>query len=320
MLFHKELAELPLDPNEKFILIVVLAVLMLFVVYFELRILRRKSKESKRVAFVKDEAFNAVLTTRSVIVALQRQGTNTDKAQRLVDEAKLALQRGEYRTCKDICDQAKTELTNPGKSEAPKKTRALKTAASNEEAEPERDALVRMADEIIATGDSRKTSELYTGTRLQSDKDGNYLSSKFEINTAKVNIQSACDRGEDASVAQKLLADAEKAFAAGSYTKALSLAIKSRKSVNQVAEEEAIKLKKNPESEDEEERDAETPAEETSEEPPGECGSCGAALDADDAFCHKCGARVEFERECAGCGTIAKAEDTFCRKCGSKID
>ena len=311
-----------MSPTEKFILIVVLAVLMLFVVYFELKILRRKSKESRSEALVKDEAFNAVLTTRSVIVALQRQGTNTDKAQRLVDEAKRALQSGEYRTCKDICDQAKTELTNPGKGENTKKTRALKTAASNEESEPEpeRDALVRMADEIIARGDSRKTSDLYTGTKLQSDPDGNYLSSKFEINTAKVNIQNACDRGEDASVAQKLLTAAEKAFAAGSYTKALSLAIKSRKSVNEVADEEAIKLKRNPESEDEEEQIAETPAEETSDEPAGECNSCGAVLDADDMFCHKCGTRVEFERECAGCGTTAKAEDTFCRKCGSKVD
>ena len=318
MLFCKELAEL--SPAEKYILIVALAVLMLFVVYFELKVLRRKSKESRRAALVKDEAFNAVLTTRSVIVALQRQGTNTDKAQRLVDEAKRALQREEYRTCKDICDQAKTELTNPGKSDALKKTRALKTAASTEEAEPEKDALVRMADEIIATSDSRRTSELYAGTRLQSDHDGNYLSAKFEINTAKVNIQNACDRGEDASIAQKLLADAEKAFAAGSYTKALSLAIKSRKSVNEVAEDEAIKLKKDPESEDEGGQDAETPAEETSEESAGECESCGAALDEDDAFCHKCGTRVEFERECAGCGTTAKAEDTFCRKCGSKVD
>jgi RNA polymerase subunit RPABC4/transcription elongation factor Spt4 len=320
MLFHKELAELPLDPNEKFILIVVLAVLMLFVVYFELKILRRKSKEAKSVAFVKDEAFNAVLTTRSVIVALQRQGTNTDKAQRLVDEAKRALQRGEYRTCKDICDQAKTELTNPGKSETPKKTRALKTAISAEEDEPERDALVRMADDILKSDDSRKTSELYTGTKLQSGPDGNYLSAKFEISTAKVNIKDASGRGDDTFVARSLLADAEKAFAAGSFTKALSLAIKSRKSVNEVAEEEAIKLKRNPESEDEEEQSVETPAEEPSEEPALECSSCGAVLDEDDTFCHKCGTRVEFERECAGCGTIAKAEDTFCRKCGSKID
>jgi len=320
MLFRKELAELPPITSDKLILLVVLALAMLFVVYFELKVLRGKSKESRRAALAKDEAFNSVLTTRSVIVALQRQGTNTDKAQSLVEEAKRALQREDYRTCKDICDQAKTELTNPGNSETPKKTRALKAAISAEEGEPERDALVRMADDILKSGDSRKTSELYTGTKLQSGPDGNYLSAKFEISTAKVNIKDASGRGDDTSVSQNLLADAEKAFAAGSYTKALSLAIKSRKSVNEVAEEEAIKLKKNPESEDEGEQDAETPAEETSEEPALECSSCGAVLDDDDTFCHKCGARVEFERECAGCGTIAKAEDTFCRKCGSKID
>jgi hypothetical protein len=321
LLFSKELAELPPITSDKLILLVALALLMIFVVYFELKILRRKSKEARRVSVIKDDAFNAVLTTRSVIVSLQRQGANTDKAQRLVDEAKMALQRGEYRACKDICDQAKTELTNPGRSEmTSKKTRALKAAAPDEEAEPERDAFVRMADDIVASGDSRRTDEQYAGTRLRSDPDGNYLSAKFEINKASANIKDASDRGDDASVARSLLADAEKAFAAGSYTKALSLAIKSRKSVNEIAEEEAIKLRTDAGSEDGEEHDAETSAAETSEEPTLECRSCGSVLDEDDAFCHKCGTRVEFERECAGCGTTAKMEDTFCRKCGSKLD
>jgi len=320
LLFRKELAELPPITSDKLILIVALAVVMLFVVYFELRILRRKSKEARSAGLVKDEAFNAVLTTRSVIVALQRQGTSTDKAERLVDQAKMALQRGEYGTCKDYCDEAKKELTNPGKSEAPKKTRALKIALPDEEAEPERDALVRMADEIVSSDDSRRTSELYAGTKLQSDKDDNYLSAKFEMNKAKANIQDARSRGQDISVAKNLLTDAEKAFATGNYTKALSLSIKSRKSVNEIAEDEAIKLKADPGIEDGEVMGEEAPAEDAPEEPAAACGSCGAALDADDAFCHKCGTRVEFDRECTGCGTIAKAQDTFCRKCGSKLD
>ncbi len=114
---------------------------------------------------------------------------------------------------------------------------------------------MRMADEINSSGDSRKTSDLYTGTRLQSDGDQNYMSAKFEMNAATVSIQKARDRGEDTSVAEGLLADAEKAFAARGYTKALSLAIKSRKSVNAVAEEEAIKLKKAPEGDEGEESD-----------------------------------------------------------------
>jgi RNA polymerase subunit RPABC4/transcription elongation factor Spt4 len=316
MLFRKELAQLPPLTSDKIILLIVLALLFFFVVYFELRILRTKSKEVRRASLAKDEAFNAVLTTRSVIVALQRQGTNADKAQRLVDEAKLKLQRGDYKSCKDLCDEAKTELTNPGQTRAPNKTRSLKAAASSDEAEPDRDALLRMADEIVSSGDSRKTSDLYAGTRLQTDQDGNYLSARFEINKAKSDIQSAYDRGDDTSVAQNLLTDAEKAFAAGTYTKALSLAIKSRKSVHQVAENETIKLKTGPETDE----SARTTAEEISERSADACRSCGAVLDPDDAFCHKCGTRVDFERECEACGTVAKAEDTFCRKCGSKMD
>lgn len=309
----------PLTPD-RLVLIVALALVMLFVVYFEWKIMRRKSKEARTVTFAKDEAYNAVLTTRSVIVALQRQGTNTAKAQSLVDDAKRALERGDYRTCKDICDQAKTELTNPGKPEPPKKTRALKIAQPDEEAEPERDALVRMADEIVASDGSRRTAEPYAGTKLKSDQDDNYLSAKFEMNKARGNLQDARNRGQDISVAKKLLTDAEKAFAVGAYTKALSLAIKSRKSVNEVAADEAIKLKESPEIENGEVTGKETPVEDAPESLARDCGSCGAPLDSDDAFCHKCGSRVEFERECAGCGTIAKAQDTFCRKCGSKID
>lgn len=307
----------PLTPD-RLVLIAALVAVVLFVVYFELKIIRTKSKEARTSALAKDEAFNAVLTTRSVALAMQRQGANTDKAQRLVDEAKLSLQRGEYRNCKELCEQAKRELTNPMKSESQKKTRALKPAASDED-EPEKDALIRMADEINSSSDSRRAAELYSGTKLQTAQDDNYLGAKFEINKATVNIQEARGRGGDASVARSLLADAEKAFASGNYTKALSLAIKSRKSVNKVAEDEAIKLKAGPEVEDGEVGGEETPAEDA---PPisGECGQCGAALDADDAFCHKCGARVDFERECAGCGTVAKAEDSFCRKCGSKLD
>jgi len=318
MLFRKELAEL--SPDEKIILIVVLAVVMLFVVYFELKILRSRGKEARKANLEKDEAFNAVLTTRSVIVSLQRQGTNTEEAQRLVDEAKLALQRGDYRGCKDKCDDAKAELTKPGSTEPAKRTRALKAYPSIGETGHDGDALMRMADEINSSGDSRKTSDLYTGTRLQSDGDQNYMSAKFEMNAATVSIQNARDRGEDTSVAEDLLADAEKAFAARGYTKALSLAIKSRKSVNAVAEEEAIKLKKAPEGDEEEEQATQAPAEEVSEETAGECESCGAPLEEDDAFCHKCGTRVELERECGGCGATAKPEDVFCRKCGSKID
>ncbi|MEK6852123.1 MAG: zinc ribbon domain-containing protein, partial [Candidatus Thermoplasmatota archaeon] len=47
------------------------------------------------------------------------------------------------------------------------------------------------------------------------------------------------------------------------------------------------------------------------------CRSCGAALEAADAFCGKCGTpRVA---KCESCGAAANEEDRFCGKCGAKV-
>jgi len=47
------------------------------------------------------------------------------------------------------------------------------------------------------------------------------------------------------------------------------------------------------------------------------CRSCGAALEAADAFCGKCGtARL---LQCPSCGAEAGDGDVFCGKCGAKV-
>jgi ribosomal protein L40E len=142
------------------------------------------------------------------------------------------------------------------------------------------------------------------------------MSAKFEINTAKSDIRKAIESGLDTSEAQDLITEAEAAMVVGSYTKALSLAVKARKAVSAEAEAETIPLRAGDEPE---EPGAEPTAEEMSASPAWECGHCGAPLEAYDTFCHKCGARVERERVCDSCGTKGRSEDTFCRKCGSKL-
>ncbi len=298
--------------TEKVILIAILAGVMIFVIYFEWTIMRSRGRESRKVALEKDEAFNAVLTTRSVVIALQRQGTDTSKAQKLVDEAKFALQRGEYQRCKDLCDLAKSSLTKPGTTPAPKPS-AVRVAPTGGPAIQD-DSLLSVANEINASANRPYVDDKYTGTKLRTDDDGNYMSAKFEINTATASIKAASGRDEEVVVARGLLADAQKAFKAGSYTKALSLAVKARKSINAVPGEEAIKLRTSSKAEEEPEP---VPPEEEVEE---RCESCGAPLEENDMFCHKCGAKVAYEKECAGCGATAKPEDVFCRKCGSKLD
>jgi len=299
-----ELARLPLDSNEKLILVAVLAAIMIFVVFFEMRMIRGKNKEIKRVSQRKDEAYNAILTTRTVMNVMQRQGTDVTPSSRLLASAKLALQRGDYDGCMDLCQKSRDELTMPGK--AAKETPEAETA--------EAEHLEEVAAGILSA-DRVKAAETYAGTKLTGEKDGSYLSAKFEINTAKADLRRAVEKGKDTNQAQTLLTEAESAFVSGNYTKALSSAVKARKAVNEKAAEDTIRL----ESPSEEKPEPEVPA------PPEEtelweCGSCGAGLDSDDAFCHKCGAKVEKERSCSICGTKPRPDDTFCRKCGAKVD
>ena len=295
-----------LSSTDKLILIAVLAAVMLFVVYFEMRYMRGKTREVRRASQKKDEAFNAVLTTRSVINVMNRQGAATSTAQMLVKGAKDALDRGDYDRCMDICEKARSELVMP-------------TRKKGEPVEPEveeRERFEEVAKQIVSTEERVGSADSYKGTKLPVDNDGNYMSARFEMNTAKADIAKAVGRGSDTSEAQDLLTQAEGAFVAGSYTKALSLAVKARKSAKADTGSETIPLRS---GETTEEPEAEPTAEESSAPEGLRCRACGAPLDPDDAFCHKCGEKVARDRFCKSCGEKARPTDMFCRKCGARL-
>ena len=297
----------PLSTNEKYILVAILAAIMLFVIFFEMRYMRGKAKVVKHAALKKDEAYNAVLTTRSVINVMQRQGAETRAAQTMVGAARQAMDRGDYDRCMDLCEKARDELTSPSR-------KISEPVEGHEDDVVEKERFEKVAKSILSAKNRTSTkTDSYKGTKLSVESDGNFMSAKFEINTAKSDLRKAVESGLDTSEAQDLMTEAEAAFVVGSYTKALSLAVKARKAVSAEAEGETIPLRAGVEPE------AEPTAEEMSIRPSWECGHCGAPLGADDTFCHKCGARVERERACSSCGTKARSEDTFCRKCGSKI-
>ena len=54
------------------------------------------------------------------------------------------------------------------------------------------------------------------------------------------------------------------------------------------------------------------------------CPTCAAPVAEGDAFCRRCGARLEAEVTASGfcpqCGTAVAADDRFCRRCGAKLD
>lgn len=293
-----------LSLNEKWILVAIFAVVGIAAVYFEVRFMRGKSKEIASQRQDEDEAHNAILTTRSVMNVMQTKGADTRKSESLLLSARQALRRHEYQKCMDLCEQARNELTNPTKPKPGAPT----------ESSP--DDLEKVAESIVKSDSGPSGVDLYSGSKLVLDKDGNYLSAKFEINTAKIHMKEAVDKGQNTSEAQGLLTDAEGAFVAGNYTKALSLALRARRAISSDAAVETIPLKR---VEDEEEAEAEPMADDESGPPAQRCRNCNALLDFGDTFCASCGAKVHVERICENCGAKSKPSDKFCRKCGASL-
>ncbi len=302
--------------DDRLILIGILAIVMSVVVYFELRVIRRKSRETKFASQKKDAAYNDILTTRSVMNSLKIQGKETGNASYYLDRAKRAIGRGDYDECESMCLKARSELTNPKK--------VYPVPGEPEQGLDESDELQQVAENILSEGmEPPAEPDLYKGTKLGTGSEGNYLGAKFEISAAKGDVTRAAKAGTDVASAEKLLARAEAAFAAGNFDKALGYASKAKRAVNGSGSEEAIVLT----PEEEEVRSDTPPEKETEVYDAGEestpsgvrCKNCGTLIDPTDRFCPSCGTSTSNERSCKSCGAPAKASDTFCRKCGSRI-
>lgn len=298
-----------LTEAERLTLVVILAVVMVVVVIFEMRVMKKKSKEAQRVGQKKDEAYNAVLTTRSVMNSLSNQGKSTGNAPMLVERAKVAMNNSNFDRCIDLCAQARKELTKPsepGGAEEP----------ASEEAG---DRLEEVAENILSDGMPPANTDSYKGSKLSRGSEGNYLGAKFEITAAKGDISRAAKAGAEVSEAETLMSQADTSFTAGNYDKALSFAVRARRSLNPDRSREVIPLR-SARAKEEPEPEPEVYDVEEEKTPSGfPCPKCGKLLDPSDVFCGKCGARLSKERVCGNCGAKAKPKDVFCRKCGERI-
>lgn len=295
-----------LTEGERLTLLAILAVLMVLVLYFEFRVMKGKSKAVRKMNARKDDAYNSILTCRSVINVLERQGSNVREARALVDKAKAAMQRGEHETATDLCEQARDELTKV-RSKAPAAARPVAA---------EQDSLESVAEDIVSApvARARPAEDTYSGSKLESQGMPNYLVAKFELNAAREEIARANGSGSDVSDASKTLGKAQAEFDAGNYQKALSLAVKAKKAASPHGAEEAIPLKKA--------RRPEPPSrydEGEARDVVDVCPSCGTEVDPEDSFCGSCGKSRVRERVCPSCGSVASGNDRFCRKCGHRV-
>lgn len=301
-----------LTSNDRLILVAILAIVMTVVVFFELRVIRRKSKVQRLSSQKKDEAYNDILTTRSVLNALKNQGKSTGNAQYYLDHAKSAMNRGDFENCDAFCSKARDELIKPSKD---------KLLPGTSGGKDEADELEQVAESILSESMPPADANSYKGTKLSSGSEGNYLGAKFEISAAKGDISRAAKSGFNVSAAETLMVRADSAFAGGNYDKALAFASRARRAINKGSAEETIPLKAGP--------DVSGPGSAPGPEvydveeeitPSGmRCPNCGTLLDPTDRYCANCGASTSKNKTCKSCGAIAKPVDTFCRKCGSRI-
>lgn len=303
-----------LTTEEKLILSLVLIIVMTLVVYYELRIMRGKARNVKAATLRKDEAHNAILTTRSVIDVVEREGTDVGSARVVFNRARDALARGDFDRATELCESARIELM---KCRQPAEVRVRKAAAYDGSA----DDLEKLAEEIVKSDRRPSSADSYKGTKLPVNEGSGHLSAKFEITAAKEDMGAASERGKDIVKAKSLLDMAESEFEAGNYSKSLSLAVKARKELGDAVAQETIPLRVRRETPVAGEcvEDVASMSEEQEHAVVLRCGSCSSMVLPDDVFCGSCGSPVVEERICQGCGRRSDPKDKFCRKCGASL-
>ncbi|MFH0816301.1 MAG: zinc ribbon domain-containing protein [Methanobacteriota archaeon] len=319
-----EVARLALDLGEQ--LQITLLVAMVVVILFELWLLRRRRRAKyspRRYNFNSsddfDEAHNAIASTEKISAILKAQGVDTGEADAALGEARRAHSRGDSGYAIARANAARVTLMSAKKysisAQTPlKPTQDLFTAPAPEAEAEQGYEPISQSPEEIPKGSMPKLPD-------------NYLQSKFMLTTAEDSIRAADGCGKDVSSARRMLAQAQSAFGRGDYGKALSLALKAKKLAEGLPSGPAagesgpaVTDVGAPTAENVERWKDENPM--APSEPDAEemvCPDCNGQVTQDDAFCRKCGAKLQFQLLCPGCGIELEKGDAFCRKCGAKL-
>ncbi len=266
------------------VVILAMVVVLLVVLVVELRILRTRRKKKVETGDLPDRAHTALLTTKAIAETVGRGGVRSEEADDLIREAEGALRMRNYRVAIELAGKAKSIL----------RAAKLRYHAQGD--------LVRVPG---APAEGSISAEVTTKEKLTKELPPNYVQSKFSMNLAREGIDAARARGQGVQDAERLLRDAQVSFDAQNYDAALAQAVRARRALETAAVAPAPLPS-----------DVVSAASGTRTIT---CTSCGAPASLDDAFCRKCGIKVERPRTCASCGADVAVGDTFCRKCGTKV-
>ncbi|MBI0583381.1 MAG: zinc ribbon domain-containing protein [Methanomassiliicoccus sp.] len=251
-------------PTETLILIVVV-IISAAVAFLELRFVRDRRRTKIDAAVEKDDAYNAVTTTRAVAMSLRQNGRDTTEGDVLIYQAESAYGRGEFLNATELAGRARKTLMTC----------------------KEKDLMSMPAPSV------RKCEEESTevpATRI-SKMPANYLESKFIIDTVEGMVPQAPDGVREE--AETCLARARSCFDGEEYTAALAEALKAKRVLapaersRRTAPSEVIRLSPPARTESAAEK---APA--GGSEPRMSCPSCHVEVRPDDAFCRKCGTRI----------------------------
>ncbi len=281
-----------------------LVIVMIVVVWFELSVLRKKSRarrerSGRRPEELQDEAHNALITTRAIASTMaERSGIHSEDVDAKLEEAQMAYDHRNFRVALDLTKQAKDRLV------------ALKGAQTAQGDVAKLDSL----------GSAPGTDEPTTKEVLAKQYPPNLIQSKFSISVAETSIESAEAAGRDVTTAKSLLTAARSRFDAQDYGGALSIARQADKSARGEPGAASVTIPAAAPA-----ASASPVATPTTDEtkpaavPVGSaCPSCGAPMKPDDAFCRKCGTRVVLTN-CPTCSASLLPDDAFCRKCGTRL-
>jgi hypothetical protein len=306
----------------------ILLMIMFIVLLLELWIMKKRKKvryATKRTRSDEeeyDEAYNAISATEKIAGVLRVQGVDTAGAEAMLVEAKTAHARGNGQYALAKANSARAALMD-----------AKRYSASSSPARPTKDLLSMpspdepgpLQDGPAADADVEPDQPVEQQTQKLPD---NYLQSKFMIATAEDSLREAASKGRGTSAAQGALTEARQAFGRAEYGKALSLALKARKMAEGLSPSAVAKdggpcvtdIGAPSSQQDIERWKAESPHADVSPSQEGlSCPGCQASVEPSDAFCRKCGIKLEFVIACQACGVELDQGDAFCRKCGTKI-